>query len=142
MNVGGASHLSRPPISLPSRVRVGTSILASLIVIPALVSTLAWGEGFADSSAPPFRVTWEPRTYAMRPSIEGYVHNDSPYWVSNVRLRIEGLDAGQRTIGERYVWTLGRVLPSNRVYFMAESLPGAASYRITVASYDLMTGGQ
>ncbi len=86
--------------------RIGTSIVAGLMVIPALVSTLAWAEGFVDSSA----------------------------WV-------EGLDAGQRTIGERYVWVLGSIPPSNRIYFVAESVPGAASYRISVSSYDLMTGG-
>jgi hypothetical protein len=122
------------------RVRIGLSIglsvIAGLIVILALVSTLAWGQSFGDSSSP-FRLIWEPRASA-RPSLEGYVYNDSPYWMSNVRLRIEGLDAGQRTIDERYVWTLGSIPPGNRIYFTAESPPGAAGYRVTVAFYDLI----
>ena len=123
------------------RVRIGLSIglsvLAGLIVILALVSTLAWGQSFADSSSL-FRVTWEPRTSGMGTSLQGYVYNDSPYWMSNVRLRVEGLDAGQRTIAERYVWTLGSIPPSHRIYFTAESPPDAASYRVTVAYYDLI----
>jgi hypothetical protein len=122
-------------------IKIGASIVAGLMVIPALASTLAWGEGVVDSSAWPFRVTWEARTSAMRPSIEGYVYNDSFYWADGVRLRIEGLDAGQRTIGERYVWAPATIPPSNRIYFTAESVPGAASHRVSVASYDLRTGG-
>jgi hypothetical protein len=122
-------------------IRIGASVVAGLMIIPALASTLAWGEGFADASAWPFRVTWEPRTSAPRPSIEGYVYNDSFYWMDNVRLRIEGLDAAQRTISERYVWAPGTIPPSNRIYFTTESVPGAASYRVSVASYQLRTGG-
>src|SRR5262245_58046714 len=121
-------------------IRIPASIVAGLMVVPALASTLAWGEGFVDSSGP-FHVTWGPRSSASRPSIEGYVYNDTFYWADNVRLRIEGLDAQQRTIGERYVWAPANIPPSNRIYFTADNVPGAASYRVSVSSYDLRTGG-
>lgn len=122
-------------------VKVGTTIVGGLMLMLTVLSPAAWAQNFAGSAAQPFRVSWAPRTYGVRPAIEGYVHNDSPFWVANVRLRVEGLDAEKRPIGERYVWTLGDIPPSNRVYFLAESVPGAASYRISVASYDLMSLG-
>lgn len=122
-------------------VRAGLRTFVGLMVLVAVLGPAAWAQNFAGSSADWFRVSWGPRTYGLRPSIEGYVANHSLYWVSNVRLRIEGLDAATRPVGERYVWTFGTIAPSDRGYFVAETVRGAATYRITVVSFDVVSRG-
>ncbi len=122
-------------------VNVGLRTFAGLMIMLVVLGPAAWAQNFGGSTAQWFRVSWGPRTYGVRPSIEGYVHNDSVYWVGNVRLQIEGLDAETRPVGERYVWTFGNIAPSDRGYFVAESLPGATTYRITVASFDVVSRG-
>src|SRR2546425_12454797 len=43
-----------------------------------------------------------------------------------------------RSFGTR---TFGDIAPSNRTYFIAPIVRGATTYRITVFSFDLITGG-
>jgi hypothetical protein len=43
------------------------------------------------------RVEWQRTTeVSRRPGIEGYVYNDSPYQIGNLRLRLEILDASDQ----------------------------------------------
>jgi hypothetical protein len=104
------------------------------------VATAAWGQerGPADAS---FRVSWEPR-FGAPATIGGRVYNDSTYRVTNVRLRIEGLDADSRPVGQKLAWALGDIVPGGETSFVAESVPGAVSYRIAVHSFSLVSVGQ
>lgn len=122
-------------------IRTGMRTVVGLVAMVAVLGPAAWAQNFAGPLADRFNVSWGPRTYGLRPSIEGYVANHSLYWVSNVRLRIEGLDAAARPVGERYVWTFGTIAPSDRGYFVAETVRGATTYRITVVSFDVVSRG-
>jgi hypothetical protein len=106
-----------------------------------LLTTAASAQNFARPSDQWFRVSWGPRTYGVAPAIEGQVHNDSDFWVSNVRLRVEGLDAEKRPVGELYAWTFGNIAPGGWAYFVVQTMPGAATYRITVSSFDVVSHG-
>jgi hypothetical protein len=76
------------------------------------------------------------------PTIKGNVFNDSPYRVTDVRLQIDGLDADRRLVGRRLAWAFGDIVPGGETSFVAEPLPGAVDYRITVVSYDLVSQPQ
>ncbi len=72
-------------------------------------------------------------------SIQGQVRNDSTVWVTDVRLRVEGIDAGGRPVGQRVVWALGDIVPGGEPSFVVESVPGAVSYRIDVVSFAVVS---
>ena len=59
-----------------------------------------------------------------------------------VRLQVEGLDADRHSIGRTLVWAFGDIAPGGETSFVAEPMPGAVNYRITVVSYDLVSLGQ
>lgn len=116
---------------------VRTSLALGLAL--GLLAAAAWGQTGDPSTTGLFRVDWAPRRYGMAPAIEGRVHNDSPYRVTNVRLRVEGLDADSHPVGQRFAWALGDIAPGGQTSFVIETMPGAITYRIAVDSYDILS---
>ena len=111
----------------------------------ALLTMPAWGQaGQTGEQAAQrwFRVSWAPPTEGVVSSIKGSVFNDSPYRVTDVRLQVEGLDPDRQPVGQTLVWAFGDIAPGGETSFVAEPVPGAVSYRITVVSYDLVSLGQ
>ena len=124
-----------------------TNIVSRISLVFGLVlvlSTAAWGQGRDQRPAGWFRVSWAPQDNSATPTprIQASVHNDSPYRVTSVRLRVEGLDAESHLVGQRSAWALGDIAPGGDTTFVVESMPGAMSYRITVISFDLVSVGQ
>jgi len=110
-----------------------------------LLTTTAWGQtGQTGEGAAQrwFRVSWAPPTEGVVSSIKGSVFNDSPYRVTDVRLQVEGLDPDRQPVGRTLVWAFGDIAPGGETSFVAEPVPGAVSYWITVVSYDLVSLGQ
>jgi len=112
-------------------------IPCALGLVLILLTTSAWGQ----SDDGWFRVSWapEPEGATRIPRIEATVHNDSRYRVTDVQLRVEGLSADNHQVGQRVVWALGDIAPSGETSFVAETIPGAVTYRITVVSFDLVS---
>ena len=111
----------------------------------ALLTTAAWGQAGPTGERAAqrwFRVSWAPPTGGVVSSIKGSVFNDSPYRVTDVRLQVEGLDPDRQPVGRTLVWAFGDIAPGGETSFVAEPMPGAVSYRITVVSYDLVSLGQ
>lgn len=86
-------------------------------------------------------MSWESRKHGTTPALEGYVYNDWVFRVSDVRLRIEGLDADSRPVGETVAWTFHSIAPGDRAYFVSPTVAGAAGYRVTVAWFNVVRGG-
>ena len=116
-------------------VAVRISCVLGLVLV--LLTTSAWGQNYDGW----FRVSWEPEPEGATPTprIEAIVHNDSRYRVTDVQLRVEGLNADNHEVGQRVVWALGDIAPSGETSVVAESIPGAVNYRITVVSFDLVS---
>jgi len=121
-----------------------TKIACALGLVVALLTSAAWGQSRAESPNGWFRVSWAPQANGATrtPRIQASVHNDSPYRVTDVRLRVEGLDADSHPVGQRSAWALGDIAPGGDTAFVVESMPGAVTYRITVISFDLVSVGQ
>jgi hypothetical protein len=114
---------------------MGAFLLVVVTLAAASAQTVSAPDG-ASVLVQRFRVSWEPRTEGATPTIGGWVHNDSGLRVTDVRLRVEGLDADRRPVGETFAWTQGDIPPGGQGYFVCPTLPGAATYRISVVSVD------
>jgi hypothetical protein len=105
-----------------------------------LVATVAWGQDQQLPAGDSFRVSWERETNPVARRIEGRVQNNSPFRVTDVRLEVQGLDAGSRPVGRTFAWALGEIAPGGDTSFVTEAVPGAVTYQITVVSYDVVSG--
>ena len=118
-----------------------TCAIVALTGVPGF-ATDALAQGTAAPSADGLRVAWQPRQYTVVPAIEGYVQNESVLRVSAVRLRVEGLDASGQSVGETSTWAFGTIPPGGRGHFVVPTVPGATTYRITVAAFDRVSREQ
>lgn len=120
--------------------RSATSIALVTVLVLIVMSEAALAQSFGEAPEQRLRVTWDVGA-SHGPRIEGYVHNDALWAVTRVRLRIEGLDAGGRPVGETFAWVFGDIGPGDRGYFAVGVIRGASTYRITVASFDAVSRG-
>jgi hypothetical protein len=104
-----------------------------------LTTAVAWGQDRRQPASDSFRVTWQPRATGVVPTIEGRVYNASPVWVTDVRLQVEGLDPEGHAVGRRFAWALGDIVPGGESSFVVDAVRGAASYRITVVSFSVVS---
>ena len=86
-----------------------------------------------------FRVQWTSPAEGAGGMIKGTVANDSPYRVTDVRLKVEGWDAERHAVGSRLAWAFGDIAPGGETSFAVEALPGAVTYRIEVVTYDAVS---
>jgi hypothetical protein len=104
-------------------------------VLFGLLPTAAHAQGLVSLEL--FRVEWTVRTESwVKPGIDGYVYNNSGYRVSNVRLRVETLDAANQPVNERFTWVYGNIDHRGRGYFVLPPPAPGSTYRITVVSCD------
>ena len=68
-------------------------------------------------------------------AVEGYVHNESRYLVSGVRLKVQVLDEGGGVVGESLGWVYGNVPAGGRGYFAVPVPRRGADYRVTIVSF-------
>lgn len=117
---------------LSSFAGIGALVLSVAVVLVMGMSSevRAQGQGL-------FHIEWQQDLVGGRdPALQGFVHNRSHLRVSNVRLRVDALDAGARVIGQSFGWVFGDIPAGGRGYFvMLIGAPGA-EYRVTVDSYD------
>ena len=117
-----------------------TKCLIVFALALGVITSPAWGQSTEQLMNGRFRVTWQPGADGVIPSIEGQVYNTSPLRVTNVRVRIEGLDGDGHAISNKLVWALGDIAPGAWTSFRVEVIPGAVRYRIGVLSYDVVSG--
>lgn len=115
--------------------------IAMLVLALTLPATVAWGQAGGRPANDSFHVSWQREASTVTPRIQGRVHNDSRFRVTDVRLQVEGLDAGGRPVGQTHAWAFGDILPGGETAFIADAIPGAVSYRIAVYSFDLVSEG-
>lgn len=112
-------------------------------VLRAVLVTMLLAPGAARAQTPrtdatgPFRFELEeaPPTHRGR-GVEGYVYNDSPWRITNVRLRVETIDSSGTITGETSGWVVGDVRAGGRGYFFVPVSSPATTYRATVQSFD------
>ena len=68
--------------------------------------------------------------------VQGYVYNGLPWRISNVRLRVESVDANGTVTASASGWVMGDVKAGGRGYFYVAVPAPAKTYRATVQSFD------
>jgi len=111
-------------------LRTIAAIAAALAVI--FLRTAAEAQGFQIESAP--------RT-SGKPAVEGYVYNEGSVWLSDVRVRVEVLDADGKTVEEAIGWVSGNIGPRGRGYFAVRVKRLGTAYRVSVYSFDRVPQG-
>jgi hypothetical protein len=109
--------------------------LATLVLGAALPGAAAELEPLMAGWERVFSVDWQPGQYRGKPSVEGYVSNNSPYHTNNIRIIVDSLDAGGQVINQQIAWVPGDLLGGSRLFFQVPTQP-APSYRVRVFSYD------
>lgn len=72
-----------------------------------------------------------------RPLVSGYVFNRRPgTYAVGVRLLVQALDGAGAVIGSTTGYVLGDVPPGSRSYYEVRAPGKAASYRVTIDSFD------
>jgi hypothetical protein len=72
--------------------------------------------------------------------VEGYVYNGLPWRITNVRLRVDGVDANGTVTASASGWVMGDVKAGGRGYFYVLVSSPAKTYRATVQSFDKVAG--
>jgi hypothetical protein len=122
-------------------MRVKSVVLATLLLVaPATVSAQNWVIQGAEQF---FRIESTTTEGRRGPVVSGYIYSTWGYIAGNVRLIVEGLDAGGQVTSTTLVWVLGTVPNGGRAYFEAAAPRDAASVRVRVGSFEpVARGGQ
>jgi hypothetical protein len=86
-----------------------------------------------------FRVEWDQHPTGLGPAIGGYVYNNAGMPAARVRVLVEGLDGAGRPINTTIGYVVGTVPGFSRTPFEVR-VPGAASYRVSVLSFEWLKG--
>ena len=115
--------------------------MKSVLVLVAMTITTIAGSTLVNAQAP----TADPQTFRFElaqakgprgPGVEGYVYNGSPWSISNVRLRVESVDASGTVTDSSSGWVIGNVRAGGRGYFFVPVSTAGTTYRASVQSFD------
>ncbi|PYO07389.1 MAG: hypothetical protein DMD75_20960 [Candidatus Rokuibacteriota bacterium] len=105
------------------------------------ITTIA-GAGVARAQTPtadaptPFRFELAQADGPRGLGVAGYVYNGLPWRITNVRLRVDGVDANGTVTASASGWVVGDVKAGDRGYFYVPVSSPATTYRATVQSFD------
>jgi hypothetical protein len=112
-----------------------------LLLVATAIATIA-GAAVANAQPStaeqqaPFRFDFEQAQGPRGLGVEGYVYNSLPWRISNVRLRVDCVDASGTVTASSWGWVLGSVNAGGRGYFYVPISSRAAAYRPSVQSFD------
>jgi len=112
-----------------------------LLLFAMMITTIA-GAGITLVQTPtadaqtPFRFELAQADGPRGLGVEGYVYNGLPWRITNVRLRVDGVDANGTVTASVSGWVMGDVEAGGRGYFYVPVSSAATTYRATVQSFD------
>ena len=84
----------------------------------------------------PFRLELAQANGARGLGVEGYVYNGLPWRITNVRVRVESVDANGTVTTSASGWVIGDVKSGGRGYFYVPVSAPGKTYRGAVQSFD------
>jgi hypothetical protein len=102
-----------------------------------LAPSVAVAQMPATDAQTPFRFELEEARSHRGRGVEGYVYNDLPWRITNVRVQVESLDGNGTVTSSSSGWVIGNVRGGGgRAYFYVPISSPAATYRASVLSFD------
>jgi hypothetical protein len=77
----------------------------------------------------------EARSHRGR-GVEGYVYNELPWRITNVRVRVDSIDGNGTVTSSASGWVIGDVRAGGRAYFYVPVSSAGTAYRASVVSFD------
>jgi len=111
-------------------------LVFAMVVAGPLAPMVVKAQPPATQSQGQFRFDLEEAHSFRGKGVEGYVYNESPWRITNVRLRVQSVDPNGTVTNESSGWVVGDVTAGGRGYFYVPIPAHAASYRATVQSFD------
>lgn len=115
--------------------------VALLIAVTAfvVVAAAAYAQPPGRPTPESFRIEWVRRPPSMRPGVDGYIHNDSRWRVTNIRVRAVVVDDAGTVVRESVVSVWGNAVPGTRTFFILPALREGEIYQLTVIAFDLIS---
>jgi hypothetical protein len=111
-------------------------LLVVMTMITSAGSVVAQAQTATADAQTPFQFELA-QSYGPRGlGVEGYVHNSLPWRITNVRLRVDTIDASGTVTASTLGWVLGDVKAGGRGYFYVPVWSAANAYRATVLSFE------
>jgi hypothetical protein len=110
---------------------VAAAAIVGLMAASSLAEEMPPAAGF-------LRVQWHV-TQLREPvhfKLEGYVYNDSPIRVTDVRLHVVARNSAARAVGEAWGWVVGDVPARGSAYFVVPLGTTADAYDVSIVSFD------
>ena len=117
--------------------RVFIAWLAIVMMGAAIPAPIARAQNFGAAQQRWFRLEWTASSGAAPRRITGWIYNDYGTSAGEVQLLVEARDSADNVVDRRYQWLPGSLPPLSRTYFDVRGLPVAASYRVTVHSFNI-----
>ena len=115
--------------------RLARAAAAALLAV-ALLAPAAGAQGVTPAG-PGFRAEVEPDILGRRgPAVVGWLYNDQETGFTNVRIRVEVLDAGGQAVGSNEAYVYGNVPARGRSYVFVPVPRLGHAYRVTVIRFD------
>ena len=115
--------------------------MKTLLLVAMTITTIV-GAGVAMAQTPvavnqaPFRFELGQTDGPRGLGVEGYVYSGLPSRITNVRLRVDSVDANGMVTAFASGWVVGDVKAGDRGYFYVAVSSPATMYRATVQSFD------
>jgi hypothetical protein len=124
--------------------RLGATAWLALTLVVAGSAGQALAQGTVGGQAAlDFRVEVDPEPARYGgPAITGYVYNDGPNRLGDVRLHTQIMDGSGRVVAETSGWVYGALPPRGRAFFVLRVPQRGVAYRVTVTSYSLLAIGE
>jgi len=112
-----------------------------LLLVAMTITTIAGAvivrtESATGDARTPFRFELAQADGPRGLGVEGRIHNGLPWRITNVRLRVDSVDASGAVTASALGWVLGDVKAGGRGYFYVPVSSAANTYRATVQSFD------
>jgi hypothetical protein len=115
-------------------------LMKTMLLLSAMTLTTITAAGVAQAETAtadaPFRIELAQADGHRGLGVEGYVRNGLPWRITNVRLRVESVDANGTVTESVSGWVMGDVKARGRGYFYVPVSAAAKTYRVTVQSFD------
>jgi hypothetical protein len=88
-----------------------------------------------------FRIQWGATPQGAGVLVDGYITNTWGFTAQKVRVLVNGYDAAGKQVGQLIAWGPNEITPGSRVYFNVTTPAGAATYDVSIFSWNWVQVG-
>jgi hypothetical protein len=88
-----------------------------------------------------FQILWGVTPQDGDALVDGYITNTWGFTAQKVRVLVNGYDAAGKQVGQLIAWGPNEINPGGRVYFDVTAPAGAATYEVSIFSWNWVQVG-